>query len=107
VREIFKLWNMQTRAIWRRATKVLHNHNINIFMLLISYVNKGSTGHSVKKERHRVFNGLGGVTFFVATRNTIFSLLSFGQAITLCLRHLQISVLNKRVSDERGGKGEV
>jgi len=50
---------------------------------------------------------LGSVTFFVATRSTIFSVLSFGQDITLCLRHLQISALNKHVSDERGGRGEV
>jgi len=58
--EIFKPRNMQTRANWKRATKFLHNHNINIFMVLISYVNKCSTGHSGKKECHRVCpTGLG------------------------------------------------
>lgn len=108
VREIFKPRNMQTRGIWRRATKGLHNRNINIFMVLISYVNKSSMAHSWKNGGPQdVPHRLGGVTFFVATRSTTFCLLRLGQDITLCLRRLQISALNKHVSDERGGRGEV
>jgi hypothetical protein len=99
---------MQTQAIWRRTTQGLLNHNINIFMVLISYVNKGSTGHSGKNGGPQdVPHRLGGVTFFVSTRSMIFSLLNFGQDITPCLRHLQTSASNKHVSDERGGRGEV
>lgn len=108
VREIFKPRNMQTRAIWRRATKGLHNHNINIFMVLISYFNKSYKVHSGKKGGpQNVPHRLEGVTFCVATPSMIFSLLSFGQDVTLCLRHLQISAFNKHISDERGGREEV
>jgi hypothetical protein len=108
VGEIFKPRNEQTRGIWRRATKGLHNRNINIFMVLLWYVKKSSMVHSWKNGGPQdVPHTLGGVTFFVATRSTILSLLSFGQDIRLCLRHLQISALNKHVSDERGGRGEV
>ena len=91
MREIFKQHNMQKRAIWRRATKGFHNHNINIFMVLISYVKKGSTNQSgnnggLQDVPHR----FGDVAFFVAKGSMVFFLLSFGQDITLCLRHLQI-----------------
>ena len=70
-------------------------------MGLILYVNtQAPRATQERKECHRVYRRLVGVTFFVATRNKIFSVLSFGQDITL-------SSLNKSVSDERGGKGEV